>query len=280
MASGDMSRDESNIPHSAKYTAATWQWGGLPCAAVTLPEGAEKLFSLVNRYMRFYRFINPKKYSLHHTLLHRHTIINTLMEKANCPQIIEVAAGFSPRGAKTSEAADIQYFEVDLPDVVELKKNQLLKSEEGTLVLKRTNFTQMAASILDLDFSQAFPKVKSFIITEGLMMYFSRKEQMDVWRNIAAQVKATGGQYCFDYIPLDVEPERSWIGKIFHGIKSLFGGDGQGYCYDERTRWDVREDLLEAGFSDVILIDSSEIAEQWSLPFKEINTRVIVYHCF
>lgn len=279
MASGEMLLDEQKIPHSAKYTAATWQWGGLPCANLTLPEGARDLFSAVNAYMKFYRFINPAKHSLQHTLLHRHAIINRLLERSGIQQVIEVAAGFSPRGASVSRRENVVYFEVDLPDVVSLKKQQLAKTQEGREVLQRSSFKQIAGDALKLDFKALFPNQKSFVITEGLMMYFTREEQMAIWKNIAAFMQVQGGEYTFDYIPVDVEPKRSLLGRVLHTIKKALGGDKQGYCYDERTRWQVRDDLLQAGFQHVDVVDSSEVASVWELPFAEEKTQVIVYHC-
>lgn len=279
MASGNMARDEKQIPHSALYTAATWKWGELPCAEVTMPEGADKLFAVVNAYMKFYRLINPAKYSLHHTLLHRHTMINQLLQSAACPQLIEIAAGFSPRGAHVSADPAVEYYEVDLEEVVALKRDQLHRTEAGKQVLQRSNFHQMVCDILKLDFLQAFPQERSFIITEGLMMYFDRREQMAIWRAMAAFIKANGGEYVFDYIPLDIEPRRSWLGNLLHTVKEWCGGDGQGYCYDERSRWDIRDDLLEAGFSTVDVLESLEIVPAWGLPHSDTPTHVVVYHC-
>lgn len=279
MASGDMSRTTDKIPHSALYTAATWQWGGLSCAHFIVPGQAEGLFKIVNAYMRFYRFINPRKFSLHHTLLHRHTMINYLLDAADCQQVIEIAAGFSPRGSSHSENPDVCYYEVDLPDVVELKRRQLDSSAHGKQVLGRNNFIQKAGDILQIDVKAEFPARKSFVISEGLMMYFTREEQLQIWKNISAFIREYGGEYVFDYIPLDIEPSRSPIGKILHGIKGLLGGDGQGYCYDQRTRWDIRDDLLLAGFSEVDVLESNTKVIEWGLPYPDVKSHVVIYHC-
>ncbi len=244
-----------------------------------MPSGADKLFALVNRYMAFYRFINPAKYSLRHTLLHRHTMIDRLLTAASCPQTIEIAAGFSPRGAAVSRNPDINYYEVDLEAVVALKRRQLESSEEGAEVLARANFHQRVGDVMTMDFVQAFPPRPSFIITEGLMMYFERDEQLAVWARIAEFLRHRGGEYVFDYIPLDIEPERSPVGRALHQVKELLGGDGQGYCYDQRTRWDIRDDLLSAGFQQVDILDSSVKAREWQLPYADTETRVLVYHC-
>ena len=279
MAGGDMSRNPDHIPHSALYTAATWRWGNLSCAEFVAPKQSEQLFNVVNAYMKFYRFINPKKYSLHHTLLHRHTMINYLLDRAGCQQIIEVAAGFSPRGSHYSRNPDVTYYEVDLPDVVLMKRRQFESTAEGRGVLQRENFIQKSGDVRTLDFLQDFPAQKSFVISEGLMMYFSRQEQLAIWKNIASLIRERGGEYVFDYIPLDIEPGRSLVGRVLHGIKNLLGGDGQGYCYDNRSRWDVRDDLLAAGFSQVDVLESDTKVADWHLPYSEVKTHVVIYHC-
>lgn len=279
MASGEMPRSAENIPHSALYTAATWQWAKMPCAEITTPKGAGHIFALVNAYMSLYRLINPRKYSLHHCLLHRHVIINDLLERAGCPQIIEIAAGFSPRGAQISSDPAVQYYEVDLEDVVTLKRNQLQLSEAGRLVLERDNFHQVSCDIQKLNFSSTFGSDRSFVITEGLMMYFTRDEQMAIWKNIADFIRGNGGEYVFDYIPLDIEPRRSAIGQFLHRIKQRLTGDDLGFCYDDRGVYDVKSDLISAGFSEVEVLETSTIVSGMNFPGSEVKTHVAIYHC-
>ncbi len=268
--------NKDNIPVSALYTSATWHWGKLPCADLVMPEGAKSLFRAVNIYMVLYRWLNPKKFSLQHMLLHRHTAINRLLANAACPQVIEIAAGFSPRGSRVSEDPSVDYVEVDLPEVVELKRKQLQNSADGRRVLTRKNFRLQPGDVTQLDFS-TFAQLPTFIVTEGLMMYFNREQQLNIWRNFANHIKACGGEYAFDYIPLDDEPPRSALGKLFSFVRSLWLKPT--YAYDERTRVQIADDLRAAGFSQVDIYNSADIAREWQLPQAEIPTRVIVYRC-
>lgn len=273
-----MDTNKDNIPVSALYTAATWRWGRLPCAELVTPAGAKSLFNIVNAYMVLYRWLNPAKFSLQHTLLHRHTAINHLLTQAACPQVIEIAAGFSPRGSMASANANVHYFEVDMPDVVALKNRQLQSSPTGSTVLARNNFKLLSGDITQLDFS-VFPAQRSFIITEGLMMYFKREMQLQIWKKIADYLAINGGEYVFDYIPLDDEPPRSAFGASLSRIKNRLLPQEPTYAYDERTRMQVADDLRMAGFTHVDVYSSAEIARAWQLPHSEIKTRVIVYHC-
>lgn len=278
MAGGEMGRTVAGIPHSAKYTAATWRWGELPYADLLQPAGAPSLFRLVNGYMAFYRTLNPRKHSLRHMLLHRHAIIDRLLQESDCRQVIELAAGFSPRGARVSEQAGIDYYEGDLPNVVALKKWMLGLSAKGSEVLQRNNFHQQICDVTKMQLAESFPCRPSFLITEGLMMYFERTEQIRIWREFAEFIKRCGGAYVFDYIPLDVEPARSAWGQGLHNLKvKLFGGDD--FSYDKRTRFQVADDLYTAGFNKVEIYDSSELAQAWQLPRARTQTRVLVYRC-
>ncbi|WP_231912924.1 class I SAM-dependent methyltransferase [Sterolibacterium denitrificans] len=273
-----MGKTRQRIPHSALYTAATWKWGGLPCADIVLPPGAKGIFRLVNAYLFLYRLLNPQKISLKHNLLHRHALIDALLRRSSCRQVIEIAAGFSPRGCMVSADTAYRYFELDLPEVVALKREQLESTPEGRAILARSNFTLLEGDITRLDFS-SFAAVPSFVISEGIMMYFKREAQMAIWRNIAKFIRAQGGEYVFDYIPIDDEPPRSRPGQWLSDLRHRLTNPPPPFAYDERTRQDVAADLIEAGFSQVEAIDTRMVARSWSLPHAAVPTRTIIYHC-
>ncbi len=274
-----MGKNCQKIPHSALYTSATWKWGGLPCAEIVTPPGTEGIFLLVNIFVALYRVLNPQKISLRHNLLHRHTAIDTLIRRSPCRQVIEIAAGFSPRGCMFSADPAFCYFELDLPEVLALKRAQLEASEAGRSILARSNFSLLEGDITRLDFSQPFRAVPTIVVSEGIMMYFRREAQMAIWRNIARFVKLHGGEYVFDYIPVDDEPPRSWPGQRLSELRHRLTNPPPPFAYDERTRLDVAADLREAGFSTVEMIDTGKVARDWSLPCPEVPTRTILYHC-
>jgi len=172
-----------------------------------------------------------------------------------------------------------RYFEVDLPEVIALKRRQLEQSAEGRSILARPNFTLLEGDITALDFTSRFPAVPTFVISEGIMMYFKREAQMAIWRNIAQFMRAQGGEYVFDYIPRDDEPSRSPLGQLLSDLRHRLTNPPPPFAYDERTRQDVVADLIEAGFSDVEAIDTRAIAHSWSLPYSDVKTRTIIYHC-
>lgn len=276
---GLMDRNAQQIPYSALYTSATWQWGQFPCAEIVIPKGARSLFRMVNAYEFLYRWLNPEKFSLKHTLVHRHAIIDALLARSACRQVIEIAAGFSPRGCMVSADPTYRYFEVDLPEVIALKRRQLQESAAGRAVLSRPNFKLLEGNITALDFAANFSEEPTFVISEGIMMYFKRDAQMSIWRNIAQFTQQHGGEYVFDYIALDDEPPRSRLGQLFSDLRQWLTKHPPPFAYDDRTRLDVVADLHEAGFGRVETIDSGEVSRDWSLPHAEVRTRVITFHC-
>ena len=88
-----------------------------------------------------------------------------------------------------------------------------------------------------------------------------------------------GGEYVFDYIPVDDEPPRSLLGQCLSDLRHRLTNPPPPFAYDERTRLDVVADLRAAGFSSVEAIDTRAVARNWSLPHADVPTRTIIYHC-
>lgn len=273
----DMNKD--GVAVSALYTAGVWQWAGFANAELTTPESATGVFRWVNAYMRFYRWLNPKSYCLRHQLLHRHSAIDHLVQQANCPRVLEVASGFSPRGATLSANPKCHYTEMDLPGMVAHKRLQFQRTAAGEAVLARPNFTLQAGDITTHDFSADVVDEPTTILTEGLMMYFSRSQQLPLWRAIALRLAKTDGVYIFDYIPLTEEPRRSLLGRILHNLRVHWFGIVGDFAYDERDREAVANDLRLCGFDDVRCYVTGEVAQAWHLPAAEVATRTLIYVC-
>lgn len=275
-----MGKTRQRIPISALYTSAVWRWADLPQAALVTPPEAGKYFWLANSYLFFYRLLNPKKLSLKHNLLHRHTLINALLQRSACRQIVEVAAGFSPRGCMVSADTDYRYLEVDLPEVLSLKRALLEQTAMGQQILARANFSLLEGDITKLDLPAfVHADVPVMVISEGIMMYFERDTQRAIWRNIARFLQMQGGEYVFDYIPVDAEPPRSRLGQWLSDARYRLTNVPPAFAYDERTSQDVAADLRQAGFTQVEILDTRDLAQQWKLPKAEVPSRTLVYRC-
>lgn len=271
-----MTFDKNEIPPSALYTAATWRWGQISCADLVTPANASRVFHFVNAWSFLYRLLNPRWHSLKHTLLHRHFGIDHLLRQARCRQVIEVAAGFSPRGSAVSADPALRYFEVDLPSVIATKRRLLEATAAGRGVLARGNFALVAGDAGALDWSR-FGSQPSFVITEGLMMYFDRTTQMRVWGEIARFLGRNRGEYVFDYLPAPEEPARSLAGRVLSRLRR--GSRGRTFPCDGRSRHEIAEDLRAAGFGQIDIHGSVEFASAWQLPHARARTRVVLYRC-
>jgi O-methyltransferase involved in polyketide biosynthesis len=270
-----MSLGKDNIPPSALYTAATWRWGNLPGADLVTPPNARPVFRVVNAYLSLYRLLNPGWHSLRHTLLHRHAGIEHLLRGSNCAQVIEIAAGFSPRGSAISADPAIRYFEVDLPPVIAAKRALLRTTPAGQTVLRRENLALLEGDVTAMEWNR-FAACPSFVITEGLMMYFDRATQMKIWRDIAEFLRTNRGEYVFDYLPAPDEPRRSFAGRL---LSRMRGAQGRAFACDGRDRHDIADDLRAAGFKRIAIHPSADFARAWNLPHAKAHTRVILYRC-
>jgi O-methyltransferase involved in polyketide biosynthesis len=270
-----MALGKDNIPPSALYTAATWHWGKLPGADLVTPPNAGPVFRVMNAYLSLYRLINPGWHSLKHTLIHRHVGIEHLLHLSNCSQVIEIAAGFSPRGSAFSADPLIRYFEVDLPPVIAAKRALLQTTLAGQSVLRRANFALLEGDVTAMEWTR-FAARPSFIITEGLMMYFDRATQIPIWRGIAEFLRRNRGEYVFDYLPVPDEPRRSFAGRL---LSRMRGKPRRAFPCDGRNRDEIADDLRAAGFKSIAVHSSVEFASAWSLPHAKAHTRVILYRC-
>ncbi|HEX4918174.1 MAG TPA: class I SAM-dependent methyltransferase [Limnobacter sp.] len=126
-------------------------------------------------------------------LLARHDIIDLELarriESGKVTQIIEVAAGLSPRGARFVEKYGdrITYIEADLPKMV-AKKRKLLARRLAVCPNHQVRvvdaFATEGAYCLEEIARGLNPKQGVAIVTEGLLNYFSKPLVMQLWERI------------------------------------------------------------------------------------------------
>jgi O-methyltransferase involved in polyketide biosynthesis len=118
----------------------------------------------------------------------RYKVTDRIIMQRGITQILEVAAGLSPRGIAMSENPDVIYVATDLPQILDQEKAIALA------ILSRLNATRPnlhfeAANVLDREsLSKALaifgPDRPVAIITEGLLPYFSREEKTVLANNM------------------------------------------------------------------------------------------------
>jgi O-methyltransferase involved in polyketide biosynthesis len=263
----------SDLSVTAKYTSATWAWGKLPNADLLLTPDAEQVFRVVNGALGIARPFTRAP-DLRESLLERHRILDELVLESACKNVLELAAGLSRRGITMSEDASVSYVEVDLPHVVDAKREILEKTERGRAALARENFAIEKADVasIDLDAFFAGSNERLFVIAEGLLMYLDAAAQNKLFREISHRLEKNGGCFAFDLVPTSEQKKPGLIGNGLGRAMKLFTKGGT-FVRDDRTRADIRNELLESGF------DFVELKEPAPRSSKAPRVEQLVFFC-
>jgi O-methyltransferase involved in polyketide biosynthesis len=163
-------------------------------------------------------------------LLARHKALDRLLqgwlEEEGEVQVLEVAAGLSPRGWRFCEryGEPITYVEGDLPDMAARKRRALERM--GSLgdrhrmeqldALRPEGPTSLATVAAGLK-----PELPLAIVTEGLLSYLERRQLLDLWRRFADTLSGfRRGRYLSD-LHLS-EDGRGPLVEAFRALLSAF----------------------------------------------------------
>ena len=177
------------------------------------------------------------------------------IEEGRVGQVIEIAAGLSPRGwsFKRRYGARITYVETDLPQMLALKRRLL---EQGGLLtpghrlevldaLADSGPQSLAALVETLD-----PKLGTAVISEGLMNYFDPATARAVWQRIAAALRRfPHGAYLAD-IYLRDRPTNP-AAALFGGLLQLFVRGRMHLHF--RTVGEVEDTMENCGFTQTLV---------------------------
>ena len=228
--SGSCGRERSDhdaVSPTAHYTGHVWGRHGLSHPELSTSEG-RLLFDVVEPAMFASRRLGGP--TLEGLLLARHRIIDALLAEAiedgRVAQVIEVAAGMSPRGWRFAERYGdrLTYVEADLPGMAERKRAALERI--GSLgerhrvqevdALRDDGPQSLAAVASTLDESRGLA-----IITEGLLTYFGEDDVLGMWGRFARVLKRfSAGLYLAD-VRLD-QANRAAVDRAFQAILSTF----------------------------------------------------------
>lgn len=199
------------ISPTAHYTGYVWARNGLSHPELETTEG-RLLFESLRPTMAITRMVSG--YSLEPYLLARHRAIDELLagaiEGGDAGQVIEVAAGLSPRGWRfVNRYPALTYIEADLPDMADRKEQALERM--GSLsarhrvhaldALRDDGSDSLAAVAARLDPGQGLA-----IVTEGLLGYLDHDAVDGVWRRFARTLREfEHGRYISDLHLGDVQ---------------------------------------------------------------------------
>ena len=186
-----LGRGSDAISPTAHYTGHIWTRNGLSHPELATTEGRLS-FAALEPAMATSRAAGGP--TLEGMLLARHRIIDALLSEAiddgRVGQVVEIAAGMSPRGWRFAERYGdrIEYVEADLPDMAARKRRALQRigseSDHHWVVevdaLRDDGPRSLAAVATGLDGDRGLA-----IVTEGLLTYFGDDDVLGMFRRFA-----------------------------------------------------------------------------------------------
>jgi len=150
----------------------------------------------------------------------RYKTTNQIIAREGMTQILEVAAGLSPRGLAMTDDPDVVYVATDLPEILEQEK-AIIGAILVRLNIQRPNLHFSIANALDceevLQTTTPFQSDKPVaILTEGLLPYLSRAEQATLAANVHELLARYGGIW----ITSDVNTKQT-VNKFRHIDKHM-----------------------------------------------------------
>ena len=253
------------ISPTAHYTGTVWLQHGLSHPAFATLQGQAFYYALKAPMAMAKGFGGP---TLEAFLLARHRLIDLQLENAiasgEITQIIEIAAGLSPRGWRfaSRHRERITYIEADLLEMAKYKHHLLqaggLNSDQHHVRIINALADSGADSLAEIA-SKLDPEQGLAIITEGLVNYFDTPAVEAMWARFAKVLSGfKHGLYLSD---LHVKANNSGTAtRMFMGLLSTFVGGSVHLHFKDVAA--AEQALSQAGFSQGVLLKPSEFREQ------------------
>ncbi|HLM83931.1 MAG TPA: class I SAM-dependent methyltransferase [Candidatus Bathyarchaeia archaeon] len=126
----------------------------------------------------------------------RHKIVDHLIKKAHFKQVLEISAGYSPRGLDMTSNPNFTYVETDLPAILS-EKRKMAKKILTKHNFKRLNLRFVEANALDrekvMKTMRYFSKDGIAVVSEGLVRYLNHAEKIKLANNVKELLGKKGG---------------------------------------------------------------------------------------
>ena len=254
MSKADLSQHR-HISFTAHYTGYIWYQMGISHPAFATAKG-KSLAMLANPVEAI-----AEKYvggSMRTTLKDRHTLLDDhlkqLIEQYPDLQVLEIAAGLSPRGWWfRSHYPEIEYRELDLPAMAQTKQSALQQIDSNSPEV-------LSADLFTEDFARAFevfdPSRPLVIISEGLINYFDKALLSQLLRSIIQY----GQEFEKLYYLTDLYPEpvKNKLAKVIWSSSRLLKFMSRSaFTFHFVSPLEVKAFFKNAGFDQVEVIQPS-----------------------
>ena len=129
----------------------------------------------------------------------RFKLVNRLLKEQNARQILEIAAGFSPRSLAMARDPAVEYSEMDLPGLVSEKRSIFEELVKQSKIPRYPNVHLNAGNALVMgDLLAAvkpFRKEPVAVVNEGLLRYLTFEEKTVMARNVQELLGLFGGTW-------------------------------------------------------------------------------------
>ncbi len=262
-----------NISMTAHYTAQAWVCQGLPWARhFDTAQGRfyRRLLAPVWALGRRMGHTTPQEF-----LVQRHCIMDALLRRISPIQVVELAAGLSPRClAFAQEDGILRCIDADLPEMVATKRSLLPARlppgyrQAALDLLGRDDYVAQ----LDRVYLRDAPAV---VLTEGILTYFSPEQVAQVLARVAGLLRACGG--------------GTYLTELHHGdqVDAMLLGRAFRFCLHRltgvplrplvRNRVQAESMFRQAGFDEVKVHHPRDWAAELALPIQPIDSGLRVY---
>lgn len=264
-------RNEDLTP-TALYTAEVWSRGRFAFAELFGTRESRAVYRVVQCVLAFMRLFNRKLPRLKEGLIQRHRLFDILAMESRATAIVEIAAGFSTRGLRTlAERPTVRYIETDLAPVIH-RKRSVYKTHYGNGWPANHILVECDLQVLN---TEVLPPLEGETdwIAEGILMYLSPPERRALMESVLNRIlHGRGGRFMFDLLPGAEEPPPGPLGRFLGWCMRAItrGGD---FNRAMVTREDIYNDLLDAGFQSVDMVDPAEATGL----FPGVATRQLVF---
>lgn len=269
-----MSSKSERISPTAYYTGHVWVRAGLAPKEFANAHG-RVLHGLMRGPVQLSSMLTDGL-NLDGMLLQRHAILDhqtmRSIEQDGYGQVIELAAGLSPRGLTMRRRfPHARYIEVDLPEMSG-RKRVLLERVRGMddehKIVSADLFSSASfdsdgpiEEILD---TYGIGNVPTLFITEGLLNYFPREEVERLWARIAKAGRTVSRVRYISDLHLGSDIDSEPLAQLF--IKALGRFAGSSISTDFENSHAALKALLSAGFSTAEITTPEDWRRTLALP--------------